>query len=144
MLIRHEEEKEDAKWEEEIRRNNILKHTVDEERKKRIKEKRKWRAEKKKLDSISLLEFIRQVVDLIFKKHTDERNVPATSDILLTPATLTEVRYDSGQHLIKMTGRRGVCKECKQRTTFRCVRSNVALHANHCFYNFHTMEEDRD
>ena len=78
-------------------------------------------------------------MDLLFKNHT-KKNVATFGDALLAKATLAEVRFDDDQHLVKITDKRAVCKMCKQRTTFRCMQCNVALHPSNCFYNFHTME----
>jgi len=131
----------DAEWEEEMINSNYLKATVDEERRERDREKRRSRAEEKKLDDIPLLEFTRQVVEMTFIKFS--RGECVQREARMTSATLAEVRYDSGRHLVRMTKRRGVCKECKNRTTYRCIRCDVALHPDECFYLYHVPVADR-
>ena len=137
------EKEEDARLEEEILNSSFLKSTVTEKRRERRQEKRKRRTEERKLEDISLVEFTRQVVDVLFKKHGDQdrRMVPVASAVM-APATLAEVRYDSGRHMVRLTKRRGVCKECTKRTYYRCIRCNVALHPDDCFYKFHVPEEE--
>jgi hypothetical protein len=103
--------------------------------------KKRRRTEERKKEEISLLEFTRQVVDLLFKRHSDSASVSQLQPMLF-PATLAEIRFDQGKHLIRKTEQRGVCKHCKSRTLFRCLRCNVALHAEDCFYRFHTPEDE--
>ena len=139
------EEEEDAMWEEDMLNGSFLKATVDEKRRERKQEKKRRRAEVKKLIEMPLLEFTRQVVDMLFVTHTDkEKQGVSMATGRLAQPTLGQVRYDTGRHLIRMTKRRGVCKECHKRTTFRCIRCNVALHPDECFYKFHVPEEERE
>lgn len=146
--LRLAEEEEDEQWELEQMQSTFLKATVDEERRERCRVKKRRRTGEKRMDDIPLLEFIRQVVDLTMKKHAAERNKVITSQkeasALLTPGTLAQVRYDSGRHLVRMTATKGVCRECKKRSNFRCTRCDVALHPDECFYNFHVPVEERE
>lgn len=139
------EVEEDARFEEEIMQETFLKATVDEKRRERRQMKRRSRAEEKKLEEIGLLEFTRQAVDLIFKKHMDKEREASfvAGNTMLTSSTLAEVKFDNGRHLVIGTKIRGVCKECHNRTTYRCLRCNVALHPDKCFLLFHTPEGDR-
>lgn len=142
--IKEQEREEDANWEEEMLSSNFLKANVDKERSSREKEKRRRRAEEKKLEDMPLLEFIRRVVEVTFTKHS--RGMPVNRQLreaMLSPGALAEARYDNGKHLVRMTKRRGVCKECHNRTTYRCIRCDVALHPDECFYKFHVPEEER-
>lgn len=139
-----EKEKEgDARWEEEGVNGGYGKAIMDEEKRDRIQERRRRRAAEKKLVEIPLLEFTRQVVELLFMRHQEKRTITAAS-VMLIPSTLAEVRYDNGRHLPRMTKRRGVCKDCHNRTTYRCIRCNVALHPEECFYRFHVPEEETE
>jgi hypothetical protein len=108
-------------------------------------ERKRRRTGERRIEEISLLEFTRQVVDMIFKKHSDPNVLPQQENsIMLRPATLAEVRFDSGRHLVRLTTKKGVCKQCNGRSTYRCVHCNVALHPEHCFFKFHTPEDQWD
>lgn len=146
-LVLEEERQRDAAREARMLELGHTRSEVEKDKKEREKEKRRRRTEERKNTDISLLEFTRQVVEMTFKQHTDntagvvpQREVPAR----LTPAALAVVRYDAGRHLIKLTTIAGVCQQCKGRTKFRCNRCNVALHAEHCFFNFHQPEGEEE
>lgn len=147
-LVKVVEQEENAQWEQEMLDSSYLKATVDEERRVRERAAKRRRVEERKQEEIPLVEFIRQVVDLTFKKHASEPKKVVTSQseatAMLTSTTLAVVRYDSGRHLVRITERRGVCKECNGRTFYRCCRCDVALHPDSCFYNFHVPEGERE
>jgi hypothetical protein len=62
--------------------------------------RRRRRTEERKLDEISLLEFTRQVVDNIVKKHSTPSVITSqrAASARLTPGALEDVRYDSSRH----------------------------------------------
>jgi hypothetical protein len=61
--------------------------------------KKKRLAERKRLE-IPLLEFTRQVVDSLFRKHSDpNKTIVPQNEAILPDSTLSEVRFDSGRHL---------------------------------------------
>jgi len=67
---------------------------------------------------------------------------PLTPGEKLGAAALLHVRYDSGRHLPQKTAIKGICKECKTRSFYRCIFCKVALHPE-CFIPFHVPEEER-
>lgn len=149
-----EEDAKDCAWEERMEllvdKKEISKVEVDKLRKKRDTEKKNRRRAEKKVEDISLLDFERLVVEMILQKHkVPEKTVSQKeASAKLTSGALSEVRYDSGRHLVKLTKTSGVCKHCKEtlktekRTTYRCDRCMVALHPA-CFFDFHVLEEER-
>jgi len=106
----------------------------------------KWNQRKgveKRKGEIPLLDFMRLVVFSLFKKHGDpNKSIVPQQQALLPAAAMEEVRFDSGRHLVRIFDTKGVCKLCKARTKYRCIRCNVALHPDLCFYKYHTPEED--
>lgn len=110
---------------------------VDLEEEETEAEKKRRRIEEKKKEEIPLVEFIRQVVATSFKKHSDPNRPKQQLQTGLAKATLSEIRFDNGRHMITKTETRGVCKLCKGRSQFRCRRCEVALHPE-CFEPFHT------
>ncbi len=100
--------------------------------------------ERKKNEEMPLLDFVRQVVQLMvvessesFTKNTSQRQVMARHSLL----NLQALRYDDGRHIVVKTELRGVCNLCKQRTLYRCSRHQVALQPD-CFEKFHTADAD--
>jgi hypothetical protein len=123
----------------------------DSEKRDRESARKRRRTEERKLEEISLLEFTRQVVVVTIKKHGGgegvEEPVPFQHHVAssrLAPAELEAIRYDRIGHLITkpVPSVSGVCKVCKKRSRFRCVRCKVCLHPE-CFINFHVREEER-
>ena len=57
----------------------------------------------------------------------------------LTGPVLQSVRYNSGDHLPRKTKVKGIGKDCRNRSFFRCICCQVSLHPE-CFYSFHTPE----
>jgi len=118
------EKEEDARWEKEMANTSL--RVVEEGRKERQKEKKRRRTEEKKLVEMPLLEFTRQVVEMTFQKHgAGDKEVIVSqreASARLTSTTIEQVRYDSGRHLPLATEVRGVCKVCKKRSTYRCIR----------------------
>ena len=105
--------------------------------------RRRRRTAERKFEEISLLDFTRQVVEMIIQKHSDTFGTPIHQREVVpsvSKAARQEVRLHPGSHLIKMTDLRGVCQECKKRSQFRCDRCDVALHPE-CFYSYHKPEE---
>ena len=104
---------------------------------------KKRRQAERKRSEIPLLEFTRQVVDSLFRKHSDpHKTIVPQNEAILTDPSLSEVRFDSGRHLVTGSKVKGVCKQCKARSKYRCLRCKVALHPEHCFYKFHTQENE--
>jgi hypothetical protein len=104
---------------------------------------KKRRLAEKKRSEIPLLEFTRQVVDSLFRKHSDpNKTIVPQQEVNLPESTLSEVRFDSGRHLVMGSKVKGVCKQCKARSKYRCLRCKVALHPEHCFYKYHTHEDE--
>jgi len=79
------------------------------------------------------------------KNHSETSDIPFQRDVApsFSSASLEQIRFDNGRHLIKFTKLRGVCRECKKRTQFRCHRCNVALHPE-CFMSFHVPEDGQE
>jgi hypothetical protein len=104
---------------------------------------KKRRLAEKKRSEIPLLEFTRQVVDSLFRKQSDpNKTIVPQQEAILKDSALPEVRFDSGRHLVIGSKVKGVCKQCKARSKFRCLRCKVALHPEHCFYKYHTHEDE--
>ena len=106
--------------------------------------KKRKRREVTMAEEISLLEFTRQVVEVTFQKHAEANDLiipQREASAMLTAGALADIRYDSGRHLIRRSVIKGVCKQCKKRSQYRCYRCNVALHAD-CFFKFHVQEEE--
>jgi len=114
---------------------------VDEETKEEMK---KRKAAERKIENIPLLDFTRQVVELTVMKHSDTYDMAIPQREVVTSVSKVakeEIRLDEGNHLIMVTELRGVCRKCKNRTTFRCARCDVALHPT-CFYYYHRPQEE--
>jgi hypothetical protein len=131
---KEKEDKEDENMENMEGKGRKSKKELEMERKRR-------RTAERKIEEISLLEFTRQVVEMIFKNHSEPSSIPVHENALVRPETLSEVRFDNGRHLVRLSTIKGMCKQCKGRSTYRCIRCNVALHPEHCFYKFHTPEK---
>jgi hypothetical protein len=93
----------------------------------------------------------RQVVVVTIKKHGrgegTEEPVPFQHNVVssqLTHAELEAIRNDRNVHLITkpLPTVSGVCKMCKNRSRYHCVRCKVCLHPE-CFISFHVREEVR-
>jgi hypothetical protein len=133
---------EKFRLEEEAEANAQMQASISERKEMEKMRKRRRTAERRR-GEIPLLEFIRQVVDMLFKKHSDpHKTIVPQQETILQASTLAEVRFDNGRHLVRMTETRGVCKQCKARSKYRCIRCNVALHPEQCFYMFHTHEDE--
>ncbi len=100
-------------------------------------ERKRRRSNSRRIGDILLLEFTRQVVDMIFKKHSDFNILPQQKNsTMLQSITLAELRFDSGSYLVRLTTKKGVCK-CNGRFTYHCILCNFALHLLHCYFKFH-------
>ena len=86
-------------------------------------------------EKISLLEFIRSCVEVSVLLHGSG----SASYLPSIQATTNrdEIRIDQGNHMIIKTGKKGVCKQCGNRTYYRCRRCDVGLHPD-CFELYHT------
>jgi hypothetical protein len=154
QLAREEDNREMEAWEErmaereergeEDRRRQKVK--VDRERLSRDKINSEKNRERKKIEEIPLLDFIRQVVELMVVAHSTTFANPVPQSMVsarLSQPNLEVVRYDNGRHIIFKSQIHGVCKACKLRTLYRCERCEVAIHPD-CFYGFHSREETED
>ncbi len=56
-------------------------------------ERKRRRMGKRKLEQISLLEFTRHLLELIFKNHNESSSIPVQEIALACPKTLTKVRF---------------------------------------------------
>jgi DNA excision repair protein ERCC-6 len=120
------------------------KRYVDIERLSREQTRKETNKERKKIEDISLLEFIRQTVEMMVVVHSGPFARPPPQSMngpRLASQNLEAVRYDSGRHIIFKSELHGVCKACKKRTIYRCERCEVALHPD-CFSSFHRRDED--
>jgi hypothetical protein len=118
---------------------------MDDERREREQGRKRSMGAKKKIEEISLLEFTRQVVEMIIQKHSDTYNdVISQREVVPSVSKFAreEVKLQHGSHLIKLTELRGVCKYCKKRSKYCCDRCDVALHPD-CFYIYHRPEEEK-
>jgi hypothetical protein len=104
-------------------------------------ERKRRRMGKRKLEEISLLEFSRHLLELIFKNHSESSGILVQEISLACPKTLTEIRFDSSHHQVKMLTVQGICKLCKGRSTYCCIHCDVALHPELCFYKFHAPQK---
>jgi len=137
-VLQEKRKLENLEWEAEQISKGFSKAAVVKVLKDRQREQKLLEKEEKKQEDIGQLEFIRQVVEVLFKRHAKVKQVPTKAR--MSSASLKAIRFDTGKHLIYLTKIAGVCKECKGRTKFRCKRCSVALHAE-CFYKFHGGEE---
>lgn len=133
---------ENKEWEEKMEESGRPRLEIRALRKKRLEGQRVKKQEWKQLEQVALLEFTRQVVEEIMEQHGSSRKsvTPRRSRSLLQT-----IRFDNIGHLIKVsdpiiTGR---CAFCYKRSTFRCVRCNVALHPSDCFYLYHTDQSSQ-
>ena len=138
MKQRHLQVKEEERiQDQELKASDQPNTAKHNERRDRVGERRKKRKEEKKLEEISLLDFIRDCVELLLLRHGEPRNQPAKAaraSSLNKPA----IRFDSSiMHLVIRTNIAGVCQLCKGRAQFRCESCNVALHPA-CFKEYHT------
>ena len=101
-------------------------------------DKKKRRAEEKKKEEMPLLEFMRQVVDLLFRKHMDPNRSAGTKTSTLRAPSRAEILNDNSKHLVRLTDTKGVCKQCKNRTRYRCMKCNAAFHPEECFFLYHS------
>lgn len=134
-------------WEEKMKERydqGFAAAAISRVRKEREKQQHKERMELKKRAEMSQLEFIRQVVEVSLKTNAASRPENQPIQAKLVAASLDIIRLDQGSHLVKMTEIAGVCRLCKGRTKFRCMRCNVALHAERCFFKFHGGEEESE
>ena len=94
------------------------------------------RVEEKKKEEISLLEFTRQVVELMLVKHGKGSEISTTAR--LSSASQEVIRFDNIGHLIILSDPivSGVCQHCKGRARYRCKKCSVALHPQ-CFHDYH-------
>ena len=144
MLDRDKENTEQEAWEESV--VDQPKRVVEQQREARAQEKKVVEKERKKLEDMPLLEFVRQTVELMVVAHSHTFSNPpwqTQAKARLAPMNLQAVRFDNGRHLIFKSDVHGVCKACKKRTVYRCERCEVALHPD-CFYGFHNREESSD
>ena len=119
---------------------------MEQQREARAEVRKAAEKERKKLEDMPLLEFIRQAVELMVVIHSQTFSNPpwqTQAQARLAPLNLQAVRFDKGRHLIFKSEVKGVCKACKKRTVYRCERCEVALHPD-CFYGFHNREESSD
>ena len=139
-LIREEEMEESRHMEEEMEANNtrgLDRHTrrkeLDEER------KRKRREEKKKED-VSLLNFIRETVELVLVEHSDlkkSRSFQREEACRLSTNSRQTLRFDMKKpHLLVKTEVKGVCQQCFKRSFYRCETCEVAVHPD-CIKAYH-------
>jgi hypothetical protein len=146
LVMESEQQKHQEQMaEEQEQEQHAFKPASDAEKKEQEKERKRRRTAEKKLEEMPLLEFTRQVVELIMKNHSETSDIPFQRDVApsFSSASLEQIRFDNGRHLIKFTKLRGVCRECKKRTQFRCHRCNVALHPE-CFMSFHVPEDGQE
>jgi Transposase IS4 len=133
-----EEEDEDEEGEDKEEEKPATPAEKKERKKQLEKEMKKRRIAERNLEQMPLLEFIRQVVELTIKRHSQSDAPPQQSvPPSLSSSGLEAIRYDNGKHLVRLTKLRGVCKLCHKRTQYRCERCAVALHPEQCFYKFH-------
>jgi len=131
-------------WEEEMEDKGMSRTAKDKAKRDRELEQIKERAELRKLADIGQLEFIRQVVEVTIKTHSSRVPPARGSRAKVSSSTLETLRLDGKDHLIKVTKVAGVCKLCRGRTKFRCMKCDVALHAERCFWKFHGGDSDSD
>jgi hypothetical protein len=141
-LVQVQEQEEQEELERQLLQDHAFKPAMDSERKDHDRERKRRRTNERKVEEISLLDFTRQVVEMMVKKHSDTYDMPIPQREVVpsvSSAVREEVRVDQGNHLIKLTQLRGVCKLCKKRSQFRCNRCDVALHPE-CFFSYHVPE----
>jgi hypothetical protein len=160
QLTQDQEKEDDEEWEKRLLDGGQYTRTQQDKIKMDKEKDRKRRSTgEKKTSEIVLLDFMRQVVLLTVKKHhVPKGKVVSQADACsvlghlratqlkpggkLTRPVLETVRYDIGDHLPRNTKEKGVCKECRKHSFFRCIRCKVSLHAE-CFYLLHTPEHLR-
>ncbi|KAK3862760.1 hypothetical protein Pcinc_031407 [Petrolisthes cinctipes] len=82
----------------------------------------------KEHSKMPLLDFIRSCVEMTVMIHGETNTSRINILPTLSTSTLSDVRKDNGNHLVKTPDRKNVCNHCKKRTLYRCRRCNVGLH----------------
>lgn len=121
-LARQKDVEMDRKFEAEVA---VLPRFQKEARMKEAEERRKKeRKEEKKLEEKSLLDFMRECVEMMLVKHSElNKQVPAReSASRLSGSGAKEVRFDmSLGHLVVDSTIKGVCMQCKGRSFLRKI-----------------------
>ena len=138
-MVRHLEIKEEEKLEDaNLEASTMGPLRREKIRREREEERQKKRKEEKKKEEISLLEFIRQCVEMLVENHGEGRQMQLKSK-RLSAGSSEAIQYDSTRsHLIIFTDVTGRCKVCRSRSLFRCETCNICLHPKNCFKDFHT------
>ena len=85
--------------------------------------------------SISLLEFIRQIViALLAAPDLESRREIRPKTKKQVPQV---VRFDNRIHLVNKIETQRRCADCGKCTKFVCIKCNVGLHPDTCFQHFH-------
>jgi len=140
IIFQQEQEQDNMEWERRMLESDRGKVQIRELRKQREQVQKSLRQEWLNKQQIPLLEFTRQVAEMIMEVHGKQRIPPAPRK---SRPALNVTRLDGVGHLIKITRPQvnGRCVHChKGRSTYRCVRCDVALHPTDCFYLYHTVE----
>jgi hypothetical protein len=116
---------------------------VDNERKIREEARKDRDRERKKVEEIPLLEFLRHAVEVMVVVHSETYSNPPFQSVAaarLALENLQAVHYNKGPQIIFKSQLYRVCKACKKRFLYHCERCEVALHPD-CFLSFHKKEE---
>ena len=119
-----EEEEDDDDIEFEKRMEGLPGLQKIAKRKEREELKKKKKREEKKKEEMSLLEFVREVVEITLDRHSEvNRNIPARLGATRLSSTSQEaVRLDMSRiHLIVRSTITGRCKLCSKRSFYRGV-----------------------
>jgi len=137
-LALEEERVADAVFEESLQGvPNLLKVA---RRKEREEEKKRRRKEEKKKEEMPLLDFVREVVELILDKHSEvnKKITARLSTARLSDASHNSMRFDmSRPHLVIKSVITGRCRVCNKRSLYRCETCAVCLHPD-CFKDYHS------
>ena len=94
-------------------------------RKEREEEMKRKRKEEKKREEISLLNFIREVVEITIDKHSDIHKDARQPGTRLSSTAQKVVRFDMKRpHLIVKTAVTGRCQQCGKRSLYRGVETS--------------------
>ena len=122
MRIRHQQQQNTVESEVEFAvriRGRPAIEVIQQRKERREKETeaRKQRREEKKLEEMPLLDFVREVVEMMINKHSDVgKNISARQSVARLSVRSTQaVQHDhSRPHLITKTTIRGRCKLCHE------------------------------
>lgn len=91
--------------------------------------------------NIPLLNFRRECAIFLLKSFGESRKVPGVRSSMQYSPALEEIRKDGKDHFVeKAASKYRRCKVCGKRSSYFCVKCNIALHPENCFVTFHNVK----